>query len=241
MFPSTTSYQTPLSLPSNWIENIYQIDSNSHPKPFLIDIGCAEGLWLIKSSTTSRTSSSSLLSHYHLLGIDIRQRIIDIAKSNQQIAQIPSHQLHFLSTNANVNLGMILREIEKISAVKMITIQFPDPHFKSKHHKRRLINKSFLLTILESLQKNSHFQIFVQSDNLELMNDITQTFQSLEQHFTPSPSYSLTDLSKNSNPFEVPTEREKAYQLRGLPIYRMLYTRTSERGSRLSGADSVSP
>lgn len=123
---------------------------------------------------------------------------------------------------------MILKDIEKISTVKMITIQFPDPHFKSKHHKRRLVNKDFLVMILESLSKNSHFQIFVQSDNLELMKDVTQTFQSLEQYLKPAVNYSLTDLSKNSNPFDIPTERERAYQMRGLPIYRMLYERVPE-------------
>jgi tRNA (guanine-N7-)-methyltransferase len=216
------SYQAPLTLPPNWFQSIYH-DPDSNKKPFLVDVGCAEGLWLIKSSTSR---SFSLMSQYNLLGIDIRQRIIDIAKSNQQIAQIPYNNLHFLSTNANVNLGSILREIEKISMVKMITIQFPDPHFKSKHHKRRLVNKDFLSMILESLQNNHQFQIFVQSDNLDLMNDITQTFQCLEQHLTPSPNYFLTNLSENPNPFETPTERERVYQLKGLPIYRMLYERT---------------
>jgi hypothetical protein len=43
----------------------------------------------------------------------------------------------------------------------------------------------------------------------------------------PASNYSsrLEELWKNPNPFEVPTERERIYLAKGLPIYRMLYVR----------------
>lgn len=205
-------YQIPLVLSSTWLQESY--DLQTLKKPFLIDIGCAEGLWLINSSP-------SLQDQYNLLGIDIRPKIIDVARHNQQIAQITN--LSFLSTNANVNLSAIFAEISKVSNVQMLTIQFPDPCFKSRHLKRRLITKEFIDMIVKSNMTN--LNIFIQSDHEDLMIDTINTFRCFPQ-FRPSPRYSLTHLSDNPNPFDIPTRREVAYLAKGLPIYRILYETT---------------
>jgi len=43
----------------------------------------------------------------------------------------------------------------------MVTIQFPDPHFKNKHKKRRVVNPALVDTIVRHLAPGKH--VFVQS------------------------------------------------------------------------------
>ena len=43
----------------------------------------------------------------------------------------------------------------------MVTIQFPDPHFKNKHKKRRVVNAALVDTIVRHLAPGKH--VFVQS------------------------------------------------------------------------------
>jgi tRNA (guanine-N7-)-methyltransferase len=250
--PLSTSlrHQLPIQLNENWLHEAYGTLS----RPFLLDIGCAEGKWAINYNRIS--------SKYHILGLDIREKIIEIAKFNQQFAEETlsplsplsavsssssssssfspassselhtgrqsQKNLHFLTTNANVNLGKVLSEINKgPSSVEMITIQFPDPCFKVKHQKRRLVTKEFVQTILRH-SKNSNLNIFIQSDHLHLMSDVLSIFDDVAKDvLMPASNYSsrLEELWKNPNPFEVPTERERIYLAKGLPIYRMLYVR----------------
>lgn len=50
----------------------------------------------------------------------------------------------------------------------------------------------------------------------------------LYPQFTPSSGFSLDTLDTNINPYPVQTVRERIYLLKGEPIYRMMYEKTSE-------------
>jgi tRNA (guanine-N7-)-methyltransferase len=228
-------HQLPIQLNENWLEEAY----GTITRPFLLDIGCAEGKWPINYNNIS--------SKYHILGLDIRAKIIEIAKYNQKIATtavaatvspVPSNQknLHFLTTNANVNIAKVMCAIESgPTGVEMITIQFPDPCFKAKHQKRRLVNKEFIQTILQN-SKNSNLKIFIQSDHLDLMSDVLGIFEDVAKEIMmPASNYSscLEELCQNRNPFEVPTERERIYLEKGLPVHRILYVRCPESRSQV--------
>lgn len=59
------------------------------------------------------------------------------------------------------------------------------------------------------------------------MIDIVKIFQLFPQ-FTPSTGFNTNTLDSNINPFQIQTDRERGYVMKGLPIYRMLYEKTSE-------------
>lgn len=147
------------------------------------------------------------------------------------------NNVSFLSTNANVNLGQIIKDIEKISNVELITIQFPDPYFKNRFRKRRLVNKEFIQSILTNIRIGT--KIFIQTDYQDIMIDIVKMFQLFPQ-FTPSIGYNINTLDSNINPFQIQTDRERGYVMKGLPIYRMLYEKTSELPIEPSLENSIS-
>jgi len=108
------------------------------------------------------------------------------------------------------------------SYIKIVTLQFPDPHFKAKHKKRRVMNDKLVDTITKHIQQNT--PIFVQSDILEVLEDIVETLSS-STNVSPAPEYSINQLDDNINPVGIMTEREIATLAKKLPVYRMLFYR----------------
>ena len=95
------------------------------------------------------------------------------------------------------------------------TIQFPDPWFKKKHAKRRMVNAELVETVCKHLADNG--KIFVQTDIEFLADEMVELFRQNEE---------LQEFSITENPFPVKTEREIAVEEKGLPIYRTVFIKT---------------
>ena len=133
--------------------------------------------------------------------------------------------LYFLimkATNANVDLVRIITDVEAISHVDMICIQFPDPHFKTKHKKRRVVKDDFVEAVAGKIKSGT--KVFLQSDVVEVIDDMVATF-SANSNFIACDSYDINNLTANISPVTVQTEREKATLAKGLPVYRMLFAK----------------
>ena len=104
----------------------------------------------------------------------------------------------------------------------MISIQFPDPHFKTKHKKRRVVKEDFVDAVAKTIRIGT--KIFLQSDVIDVIEDMVETFAA-HPEFTPVEGYSMERLVDNTSPVAVKTEREKATLARELPVYRMLFVK----------------
>jgi len=102
----------------------------------------------------------------------------------------------------------------------LVSIQFPDPWFKKKHHKRRVLQPALLLAIAAALQPGKRF--FVQSDILDVIEPMVAVTEASGCFSRPA-----TDARpwRTTNPLPVPTERETYVLEQGLPVYRVLYER----------------
>ena len=60
--------------------------------------------------------------------------------------------LKFLFCNVNVSLDEWLSDLD-FGQLKRVSIQFPDPWFKRKHFKRRVLNTNILNSIAKSMSK----------------------------------------------------------------------------------------
>jgi tRNA (guanine-N7-)-methyltransferase len=67
-----------------------------------------------------------------------------------------------------VSIGAWLRAYasECAAPVELVTIQFPDPHFKNRHHKRRVVQSALVRAVAEGLPTGA--RVFLQSDVLEV-------------------------------------------------------------------------
>lgn len=50
-------------------------------------------------------------------------------------------RLHFVMANGTISMRSMLASYP--GQVQMVCVQFPDPHFKKRHHKRRIVQPSF--------------------------------------------------------------------------------------------------
>lgn len=169
--------------------------------PVLLDIGCARGRFLLKMAELDKSQN--------FLGIEIREPLVDEGNRLAQEANLSN--LHYEFCNAMIALDKLLEKLPA-NILQTVTIQFPDPWFKKKHAKRRMVNAELVETVTHHLAKNG--KIFVQTDIEFLADEMFDLFRQNEF---------LHEVEINEKPFPVTTEREKAVEDKDLPIYRRIF------------------
>ena len=106
-----------------------------------IDIGCAAGEYLFDLALEN--------TNWNYLGIEIRERLVNSAKLKVRDKEIKN--LFFVFGNA-FNILNDYHSRFLIKNLKSISFNFPDPWFKKRHHKRRVIQPEFI-NILSNLMK----------------------------------------------------------------------------------------
>lgn len=174
--------------------------------PLHLDIGCARGRFILRMAIAEPS--------WNYLGVEIREPLV--TEANQIAAESDLPNLHYAFCNAMLALDKL---IEKIPAgsLQAVTIQFPDPWFKKKHAKRRMVNKELVNTVVNKLAAGGG--IFVQTDIEFLAAEMFELFRA---------SDNLREIDIAANPFPVKTEREKAVEDKELTVYRALFIRRSE-------------
>ena len=125
----------PLSKNFNKIERIPSLIEmfNDSKLNLHLDIGCASGEFLFNLALDNN--------NWNYLGIEIRERLVKTAKL--KLAESEIRNLYFVFGNANNILNDHLSKFI-VKNVKSISFNFPDPWFKKRHHKRRVIQQEFI-------------------------------------------------------------------------------------------------
>ena len=200
----------PLSKYFQEIESIPNFDEIfKYPNlPIHVDIGCASGEFLFQLADQNK--------NWNYLGIEIREKLIINAKSKLEDKDI--HNLYFIFGNAdNLIKNWIFQFPEE--NLKSASINFPDPWFKKKHHKRRIIQTKFLNRLSLIMSKDS--LLFIKSDVEELhqyMNFVISSTLIFEKVKNKKVNYVET-----YNPSKIKTEREKYAISKKLLIYETIY------------------
>ena len=187
--------------------------------PLHLDIGSARGEYLLELAPLQK--------EWNHLGLEIRFPLVDSANRNRKNLEIKN--LNFLFCNANVGLDKWLDTLP-FGLLQRVSIQFPDPWFKRRHRKRRVLQPSLLLALSNSLSVGK--ELLIKTDIRDLVEsmseliDLTSCYTLVEGKSSKSFSSTLTSVR---------TEREAYVVNQGLPIYHRLYQRnTSEVPSMYS-------
>ena len=172
-------------------------------KPLLLDIGCARGRFLLRMAEAEPT--------WNYLGVEIREPLVE--EANRLASEAGLDNLLYAFCNAMLWLDRLLDGIPQ-GMLQAVTIQFPDPWFKKKHAKRRMVNAEMVNTIAKHLASGGC--VFVQTDIEFLADEMFSLFRADDQ-FVESPF--------KDNPFSVKTEREKAVEDKSLPVFRSNFAR----------------
>ena len=107
--------------------------------------------------------------------------------------------------------------------LQRVSIQFPDPWFKRRHYKRKVLQPELLVLITQNLQIGS--QLFIQSDILSIIEEMESLVELTNCFDRKHPNNSRFIAC---NPFNINTERENYAIRNNLPVYRILFERNSE-------------
>ena len=169
--------------------------------PLHLDIGSARGRFILKMAEIEK--------HRNFLGVEIRQPLVEEANRIAQEKKLEN--LHYEFCNAMLALDKLLEKLPE-NILQSVSIQFPDPWFKKKHAKRRMVNQDLVGTIKNHLADAG--KIFVQTD-IEFLAE--EMFGLFEEKFEKVEIF--------ENPFPVKTEREKAVEDKDLPVYRAIFVK----------------
>ena len=203
----------PLSRNFNQIERIPSlVEMFGDPKLNLhLDIGCASGDFLFDLALVNTS--------WNYLGIEIRERLVKTAKSKVREREI--NNLYFVFGNA-IN---ILNDVQSkfiIKNVKSVSFNFPDPWFKKRHYKRRVVQPEFINVLSNSLPKGS--LIFIKTDVKDLFDYMDCTISS--NFYFQKIDKKDVDLNKSFNPSNFKTNREKYVIVNQLDIFERIYRKT---------------
>ena len=195
--PLNKRYLTLPSIP-DWTE-VYANPFN----PLHLDLGCAAGHFLIKMAQEHKD--------WNFLGLEIRQALVE--RANRWKSEKGLNNLFFFTGQADIVLKPLAESLP-INVLQYVSINFPDPWFKRRHHKRRIINTELVNTLAAYLQPNG--KVFIQTDVEELLPEVKSLFLA-HSHF------SLVQELMENNPFSIITEREASVLRLGRKVYRVLF------------------
>ena len=200
----------PLSKYFQEIDSIPKIDQifKNSALPTHLDIGCASGEFLFQLAEKNK--------NWNYLGVEIREKLI--IKAKHKLKEKDIDNLYFIFGNAdNLLKNWIVQYPHRM--LDSSSINFPDPWFKKKHHKRRIIQTEFLNRL--SLIMSNKSLLFLKSDVEELyqyMNSVISNSLIFEKVKNKNLNYLET-----FNPSKIKTEREKYATSKQLTIYETIY------------------
>lgn len=176
--------------------------------PLHLDLGTGSGDFLFKLAFQNQ--------NWNYMGIEIREKLV----LNAKLKYSNLENLFFAYGNANNLIKDLINNLNKIN-FQSISVNFPDPWFKKKHHKRRIIQDEFV-NDLSQLMPNGSF-IVVKSDVYKLFKYIDLTILG-SSHFKKIDKKNI-DFNSYFNPKRLQTDREIYSFLNKLTVFEQIYVR----------------
>ena len=200
----------PLSLTFKDIKPIPPLEEifNNALKPLHLDIGCASGDFLIDLAIENK--------NWNYIGLEIREKLI--INANVKLNKESIDNLFFAFGNANYLIQDCLGKFPT-DILFSVSFNFPDPWFKKKHHKRRIVQPQLIHTIS---------QLMVNGGYISIKSDIEELFRYMDMTIMNSKSfinyvYQDNEMFDSHNPINLKTNRENYVIKKKLKVFERLY------------------
>jgi tRNA (guanine-N7-)-methyltransferase len=176
-------------------------------QPLHIDIGCGKGLFLLQMAQQQP--------EWNFLGLEIRKPVVEQAQKRQ--TELGLANLHIMFCNVNLSFRQLMASWGENNPLQQVSIQFPDPWFKKRHQKRRVLQPTLVNELAEFLPLGG--RVVIQSDVEEVAVDMADRLAEHPQFQRQVPEW------LSASPFLAQTDRERVTLEQGLPVYRALFVR----------------
>jgi len=144
-------------------------------------------------------------------GVEIREPCL--VRNRVRAQELGLGNLVFAYSNLNVDLDRVFAP----RSVDRFHLLFPDPWFKERHHKRRVIEAGLVETIADQLRDGG--ELHVASDVFEVALEIMEVVEASPRLRNMIEAWSFW----RGNPFEAASRREQTTLARGQRVWRMRY------------------
>ncbi|MCH9683796.1 MAG: methyltransferase domain-containing protein [Deltaproteobacteria bacterium] len=184
-----------------------------------VELGCADGRFSFQLAAARPEC--------FVVGLEIREKVVADNQSLARCARLSN--LAFRYTNLNIDLDRVFGP----QSVDAFHLLFPDPWFKSKHHKRRVVDPWMLQIVCQQLRPGG--ELHVASDVFEValsaMAEIEEAAEAgigLRNQLEPWRFW-------RGNPFPAQSRREDMTLARGQRVWRMRYSLTEPPSASMVG------
>lgn len=169
------------------------------------EIGCADAQFLFERAR--------IAPERWYVGVEIREHLVDEVNAT---AREEGLRLRAVWCNACLHLDKVFAR----GRLSTVFVNFPDPWFKRRHHKRRMLNQELLAQICRGLAHGG--LVLFQSDVWDVALDAIALFESADELVNELGEWSFL---KERHPFGAMSWREQHCEAEGKPIWRLLYRR----------------
>ncbi|MBK8010784.1 MAG: tRNA (guanosine(46)-N7)-methyltransferase TrmB [Deltaproteobacteria bacterium] len=183
--------------------------------PLEVDLGCGTGAFLRQRAFAHPDVD--------FVGLEVRKPLVENLMKRRESEGPRNLAVFHASTDTNLALAAP-------GEVRCFHVHFPDPCFKRRHWKRRILQPKTVLRMADLLPLGG--RVFLQSDVLPLAQEMYD-FMAAEPAFE-----SLLDPSMVvPSPFDERTDWERHHELVGEPVYRMLFAKRGPSSGRVSNLE----
>lgn len=172
--------------------------------PVWVEIGFGKGLFLTRLALANPSVS--------ILGFEVRYKL-----TQRTLQRLEKGE----AKNARVLLGdarQLLTRFMPVGKVEALFVMFPDPWWKKKHHKKRVLDPTLLEVMRPLLAPGAYVVV---------RTDVPLVAELAEEVFSSSPDFGAVD----EVPFEVPeTDRELVCRRIGIAIEERFYRYSGSPG-----------
>jgi tRNA (guanine-N7-)-methyltransferase len=170
-----------------------------------VELGCADAEFLFARAAADPARL--------YVGLEIRADFIEHVNRKARLLGLPV-------TAVFANISADLKELVPLAAIGRFYLNFPDPWFKRRHHKRRVLSPAMALVLWERLVPGG--EVFFQSDVFDLALD---AMAALEEAAPRLVNVAGPWAFTRDNPFGSRSKRERQSEKRGRRIWRLWYRR----------------
>ena len=170
-------------------------------RPVEIEIGCGKGAFLLEYARQHP--------ELNLLGIDNQPRWVRWIEARLERAPQPNVRVRC------ADAALVIARFVRDASVRGYHLYFPDPWWKRRHHKRRLVQSDLAAQCFRTLQSRGV---------LHLATDVAERFEEMRRELGGEPFVvSITDApTPSGRPL---TNFERKYRAAGRALYYATFTK----------------
>jgi len=175
-------------------------------RPLEVDVGSSKGTFLLARAAQA--------SDRNLVGLEIRRAMVERAQRDAK--RLGLANVHVLEANANSDLARLFAE----SSLARVYVHFPDPWFKTRHHKRRVVTPAFLEVLASRMKPGAELHFMTDFEEYA-----TEASLLVEAHSAFENALGRGVMAKEPLVPGVLSDREAWHMSQGDPVYRFLFRR----------------